>query len=172
IKWLEEIGEIKGDVLDVGCGTGQNSLFLANKGYTVTGIDKSDKSVNIVKERAQQRKLNVEIVNYDIFELKNYPKSFDTIIDSSIFHMFSDEKRIQYEKNIRSVIKEGGTYHMLVFSDKETENYGPRRIKKEEIKKTFSEGWDIYRIKEARIRINIGKGWVWAWLASLTKIDI
>ncbi len=58
---------------------------------------------------------------------------------------------------------------MLVFSDKEPDGYGPRRIKKEEIRSTFNVRWDIYRIKEAKIGINILKGWSWAWLASLKK---
>ena len=170
IKWLEEKGEISSNVLDVGCGTGQNALFLAEKGYTVTGIDIAPDTLKIAKERALKRNINVNFHIYDLFDLKNYSKSFNTIIDSSIFHMFSDKLRKSYENNIRSVLNDNGTYHMLVFSDKEPDGYGPRRIKKEEIRSTFNVRWDIYRIKEAKIGINILKGWSWAWLASLKKI--
>ena len=170
IMWLEEKGEIGDTVLDIGCGTGQNALFLSEKGYNVTAIDLNPKMIEIGEERARKRNLKIDFQVYDLFELINYSKKFDTVIDSSVFHMFSDSKRKSLETNIRSILKDEGRYHMLVFSDKEPEGYGPRRIKKKDIRDTFYDGWEVYRIKEAKIGINIMKGWSWGWLASILKI--
>ncbi len=42
---LEESGAIVGDVLDAGCGTGENSLFLASRGHKVLGVDSSERAI-------------------------------------------------------------------------------------------------------------------------------
>ena len=42
---LEKRGEIKGSILDIGCGTEENSLFFANLGHEVVGVDSSSRAI-------------------------------------------------------------------------------------------------------------------------------
>jgi hypothetical protein len=55
--------------------------------------------------------------------------SFDIILDSAVFHAFRDDDRQPYIKNLEYLIKPGGLYIQLCFSEKETREGIPRRIK-------------------------------------------
>jgi cyclopropane fatty-acyl-phospholipid synthase-like methyltransferase len=55
---------------------------------------------------------------------------YDIILDAAVFHVFSNEDRQGYIKNVEYLIKVGGLYIELCFSEKETCEGGLRRIKK------------------------------------------
>lgn len=76
--------------------------------------------------------------------------SYDIILDSAVFHEFSDENREHYIKNLEYLIKPGGRYIQIVLSEKHRYCEGPRRIKKSDLKELFSSanGWTIESIKD------------------------
>lgn len=74
---------------------------------------------------------------------------FDIVIDSGLFHTMMDEERQVFARQIHTVLKPGGKYFMLCFSDKEPEGYGPRRISKAEIERTFTPLFNIVYIKDS-----------------------
>lgn len=67
-----------------------------------------------------------------------------------MFHCFSDEDRPCYIKNIEYLIKPGGLYIQLCFSEKETQFTRPRYIKKSDLNQLFSPatGWTIESIQD------------------------
>jgi hypothetical protein len=77
--------------------------------------------------------------------------SFDVILDSATYHLFSDDHRLRYVKNLEYLIKPGGLYIQIVFSEKEIRHGGPRRINKSEINQSFSSanGWTIESIEDS-----------------------
>jgi len=79
-----------------------------------------------------------------------YPQVFDTVIDSGLFHVFSDDDRRRYVDGLASVVKPGGRLYLLCFSDDEPGTQGPRRVSEKEIKDTFAEGWVIQSIERSR----------------------
>jgi SAM-dependent methyltransferase len=168
---LVRAGELNtGRILDVGCGTGENALYLAEKGFSVVGVDLSTRAIDAAKAKATERKLKVDfrIANALSPDFKN--GYFDNAIDSGLFHTFDDSDRVDFVREIARVLKTDGRYFMLCFSDKEPTNWGgPRRITKEEIESTFSVLFNINYIKDAcfatRIHNNGGK----AYLTSATK---
>ncbi len=166
---LTEAGEIKGAVLDVGCGTGENSLFLASKGHEVWGIDAAPLAIEKAKEKAKQRALKATFLVHDALDLESLGREFDTVIDSGLFHTFSDEEREIFAKSLASVLRPGGTYCMLCFSDKEPAGGGPRRISQAEIRSTFRRGWRINYIRETSFEAGFGGHGPRAWLASITR---
>lgn len=167
---LEESGEIIGAVLDVGCGKGDNALFLAERGYGVLGIDAVPEVIDIAREKAVDRGVVVSFVVGDSVHLHTIERLFDTVIDSGFFHTLSDAERPIYTKNLYNVLKPGGTYFMLAFSELEPGGYGPRRITQHEIREAFSSGWHINWIRPAVFESRTRPEGSRAWLSSITKV--
>ena len=85
--------------------------------------------------------------------LKDLPEVFDSVIDSGLFHVFSDEDRKRYVEGLASVLKPGGRLFMLCFSDDEPGTQGPRRVSRKEIEVAFAEGWAVEFIESARFEV-------------------
>ena len=76
---------------------------------------------------------------------------YDVILDSAIFHVFSNEDRPRYIENLAYLIKPGGLYVQLCYSEKETRQGGPRRVAKADLQQLFSPttGWTIESIEDS-----------------------
>jgi cyclopropane fatty-acyl-phospholipid synthase-like methyltransferase len=142
--------QIRGSVLDAGCGTGDISLFLAGRGNTVIGIDFLDEPIRRAKLKAAEHKLPVTFLVKDATKLGDWSERFDNIVDSGLFHVFSDEDRKKYVAGLAAVLKPGGRLYLMCFSDEEPGVEGPRRVSKRELREAFSGGWEIESIEPAR----------------------
>jgi SAM-dependent methyltransferase len=163
-------GEISGKVLDVGCGTGENALYLGGLGFDVWGIDAVPSAIERAKEKAKKRGINVNFLVADALRLQLLQNKFNTIIDCGLFHVFSDDERPIYAESLLSALYPGGKYFMLCFSEHEPGSYGPRRVTQAEIRATFGKGWKINYIREAELETTIGSESVKAWLSSITRL--
>ena len=166
---LEQAGEIVGSVLDIGCGTGENALYFAEHGHEVWGIDFISVAIQKAKEKATQRHLTVTFLLLNVLELYNLGRTFDTVIDSGLFHVLSDEERPLFVSNLATVMDRGGTYFMLCFSELEPGEYGPRRVTQAEIRDSFHDGWHVNYIREATLEGRLRLSGVHAWLSSISK---
>jgi SAM-dependent methyltransferase len=149
---LAESGAIRGVVLDVGCGTGENAQYLAERGYGVWGIDFIPKAIERARAKALQRGLGVHFQVGDALKLDVLGRTFDTVIDSGLFHTFSDEERSLFVRGLARVVRPGGRAYLLCFSDQEPPGEGPRRVSREEIRLAFRDWWDVESIEETRFR--------------------
>jgi 2-polyprenyl-3-methyl-5-hydroxy-6-metoxy-1,4-benzoquinol methylase len=166
---LEAAGEIIGSVLDVGCGTGENALFLAAQGHEVWGIDITARAINTAKTKAKERNLHVTFLKQNVLDLHALGKTFETVIDSGLFHVLSDEERSEFATSLASVLCRRGTYFMLCFSELQPGSYGPRRVTQAEITNTFGRPWHINYIRPALMESTRSPGSIKAWLASISK---
>ncbi|HNJ81931.1 MAG TPA: class I SAM-dependent methyltransferase, partial [Methanoregulaceae archaeon] len=106
----------------------------------------------------------------EILSLREIGRTFDTVIDSGLFHTLSDNERLLFVRNLHEVLVPGGSYFMLAFSDLEPAGYGPRRITKQEIQDSFSDGWRINGIQAAVFESRTRKEGSRAWLSSITRL--
>jgi SAM-dependent methyltransferase len=141
---------ITGSVLDAGCGTGENALYLAGRGCKVTAIDFLDEQINRARRKAADRGFAATFQVQDALTLKDWSARFDNAIDSGLFHVFSDDDRGRYVEGLASVLKPGGRLFLLCFSDEEPGTQGPRRVSKKELHDAFAKGWAIESIEASR----------------------
>lgn len=175
---LDVADRITGSVLDVGCGTGENALFLASRGQRVTGIDFLAEPITLAKQKAAERGLTATFLVMDALALKELPEVFDSAIDSGLFHVFSDEDRGRYVEGLASVLRPGGRLFLLCFSDEEPGDQGPRRVARKEIEDAFAEGWVIESVQPSRYEVrpdpndsSFRDGGPKAWFVVAKRVD-
>jgi cyclopropane fatty-acyl-phospholipid synthase-like methyltransferase len=125
---LEEAGLIRGSVLDGGCGTGENALYLASRGHEVWGLDFVPVAIERATAKAKERGLDAHFQVGDALMLDQLGRSFDTVINCGLFHTFGDEERPLYASGLATVVRPGGSVHILCFSDPEPPGQGPRLL--------------------------------------------
>ncbi|HEY5387728.1 MAG TPA: class I SAM-dependent methyltransferase, partial [Thermoleophilia bacterium] len=90
---LADAGEIVGPVLDAGCGTGENALFLAARGFEVVGVDAVEAAIQAARRKAIARGLSADFLVHDALALEGLGRRFATVVDSGLFHTFDDRER-------------------------------------------------------------------------------
>lgn len=166
---LADAGAITGRVLDAGCGMGEQALLVAARGLDATGIDASPKAIALAQHKAVGRGLTVRFVVWDALRTEELDERFDTVIDCGLFHVFDDACRARYVEALVQVLVPGGQYFMLCFSDREPGDWGPRRVSEQELRDTFSTGWNVESIEPAGLDTNLDGHVVDAWLLSASR---
>ena len=167
---LAEGGFFTGRVLDIGCGTGENALMLAARGLDVVAIDQIEPIVQQARDKAKQRGLSVQFKVHDALKLPALGETFDTVLDSAVFHGFSDAERPRYAAGAAAVLRPGGRMAMICFSEIETREGGPRRVSQREIRDTFSTGWAIDEIRPIRYAAHIFPDGARCWLTLMRRV--
>ncbi len=117
---LVESGKIKPcRVLDVGCGEGFYSIYLASKGFDVVGVDLSEKAIEYAKQNAKKAGVNIKFLAMGILDLKE--EKFDFVFEWSIMHHMEPSRRSKYVENIARVLNKGGKYLSVSFNVKSPE---------------------------------------------------
>ncbi|MDI1446903.1 class I SAM-dependent methyltransferase [Polyangium sp. 6x1] len=169
---LAEAGGFRGDVLDVGCGPGDNAIFLAARGHAVTGLDLVENALVKARARAQQKNVPVQFVQGNALELELLGRTFDTVLDSGLLHVFGSGMRAQYVASLARVVRPGSMYHALVWSDREPGEGGPRRLSEADLRAAFASGWKVRELRPARFEHLLGgKGYAEAWLVSIERTE-
>jgi cyclopropane fatty-acyl-phospholipid synthase-like methyltransferase len=167
---LADAGLIRGRVLDVGCGTGEHALMAAGLGLEVTGIDLSATAIGVAERKAQERRLRARFAVGDVCDMGFLGEQFDTALDSGLFHVLTDEDRPRFVDSLGSVVRAGGVYHMLCFSEHEPGDLAPRRVTQDEIRASFADGWRVDSIEEARIEAAMGFANPRSWHATIVRL--
>ena len=111
---LVDEGAFRGDVLDVGCGEAAISLYAAQRGYTVVGLDLARPAIEQARAGAAKRGLsNASFEVADITSFTGYDGRFGTIVDSGVLHIISVEQREAHQRAILRAAAPGASYFVV-----------------------------------------------------------
>ena len=174
---LAERGLLSGRLLDSGCGTGENVLLAASHGAEATGVDISPHAIARAREKAAARGLAARFEVADALHLGQLGTTFDVLIDSGVFHVFDDADRERYVASLAAALRPGGHCYLMCFSDRQPGTAGPRRVREDELRAAFSDGWEISGIEADTFEVNpieFSPGTqiasAQAWLASMVRL--
>lgn len=148
---LLDAGLVRSPVLDVGCGTGELSLFLARHGHDVLGIDLSAIAIRQAKEKARWRRIAADFLVWDALDISRFGAaniSFQTVVDSAMFHILGDRERDRFIDGLGDVLASGGLY--CVLGDARRTEHDIYGITPAEIRNRFQEadGWKVVFTKQ------------------------
>jgi len=107
---LADGGKLSGRVLDVGCGTGEQTLLAASRGAEATGIDIAGPAIERARAKAAERGARAQFEVGDALDLRRLGTTFDTLVDSGVFHAFSFPRRDRASLAVRD------TAHLILAS--------------------------------------------------------
>lgn len=132
-----------GTALDVGCGTGDNSIYLAQNGWQVTGVDFAPRALRAARTKAAAGKVSVRFVCADIAELSaaGLGDDFSLVVDSGCIHAMNDHDRAVYVEQVNAVT--GLNSRLLIVAYAPGALFGVRGIDEVEIHRLFAPEWEL-----------------------------
>lgn len=128
--------------LDVGCGTGATSVFLAQRGWTVTGVDFVALAIWKARRRARHLALRPTFQVGRVPDLKGVCGPFDLAVDVGCLHTLPEGDRQRYVDRVQILLQSDG--HMLLFAFNRD---SPPGVPVEEVRRLFSGGFEQRQIK-------------------------
>ncbi|KAG2450884.1 hypothetical protein HYH02_004716 [Chlamydomonas schloesseri] len=186
VRELLTSGAFKGAVVDLGCGIGDNALFIKKyTNCTVDAVDMLPKCITFAEMKAGLRNMR-ETVNWQCFDLMLWDESplaragrsltYDVALDSGLLHCMDRVSRRRYLQVVHDhVLKPGGMMFVLALSDQEMAPGGPARVSRAELEQLFSTeaGWALQYVRPHFIELHPtfwgGKGQ--AYLVAAQKLD-
>ena len=145
IEFIEKGLIKKGKALDLCCGAGTNTVYLAEKGFEVTAIDISPRAIEYAEKKAQQANVKIKLMVQNFVNLPFGDEEFDFVFDMGCFHHVKVEDRTKFIKGAHRVLKRDGNYLLTCFSYKN----GPawNHFTKKQIISLFSGYFEINEIR-------------------------
>lgn len=142
-----------GPALDLGCGSGDLSIYLAQQGCRVVGIDFVESAVTLARQRAASLPLDtaqlLEFRVADALKPSFLQQQFGAVFDSGFFHLFDPEECDSLVDELALTLSPHGRYYMHEFSIEFPVPNVPRKVPAEELQARFTtdKGWRILEIQ-------------------------
>jgi SAM-dependent methyltransferase len=148
-----------GNAIDLGCGTGTHSIYLAQQGFAVTGIDASKTAIQRAKEKALRAGVKPEFIVHDVTNLDFLRTSFDIAVDVGCLHGLGAAGKQRYASELTRLMQAEST--LLIWGmDPQPMGFG---LTPEEMERIFAPGFKLARIENVRLHRRLSK---WYWLDS------
>ena len=142
--------------LDIGCGTGDNSLWLARKAFQVTGIDVSPFAIETARKKALQGNVECRFLVADFLKQQIDATPFGFVFDRGCFHSLDfSEKRRMFAENVGAHLGKGGLWLSLIASaDAPQRDPGPPRLSAAEIATAVEPVFEIQSLVSGHLDSN------------------
>lgn len=135
-----------GKALDLGCGTGTNSIYMAGHGWDVTGIDFVPRAIAMAKAKAHAARVSPRLVVGDVTRLAELGvgDGYTFALDQGCLHSIPDSRRGAYVDGLSSAMSHGGDFLVWAFFRPPSRLINAS-LTLDEIERRFGESWDLVR---------------------------
>lgn len=106
--------------IDLGCGAGNYAIYLAGKGFDVTGVDISPTAIEIAKKHARKKGVKCCFIVADILgDIREITGTSDFAYDWEVLHHIFPEDRDKYVRNVHRLLNTGGKYLSVCFNEED-----------------------------------------------------
>jgi len=154
LKRFLNLGLVKpGRVLELGCGTGTNALFLAQAGFDVTAVDLSEVALKQARKKADAAKASINFIQSDITTLPDLGAPFPFVFDRGTFHIVRTINLAGIQKTLTNMIAVDGLYLVLAGNANEdgpTDKGPPRVTSAQMCAELEGDSFDLVSLEEAK----------------------
>ena len=158
VKVLDEYAIPPGRVCEFGCGTGTDSVYLASRGFDVTGIDFSATALAAAEERRAAAGVKVRFMQANVLQLPDLGAPFPFMYDRGCFHVVRQIDEAGIVAAYQRLLAPGG--RLLIFAGNAKEqcpaDQGPPRVSEDEMRRAFA-GFTIEHLREFRLETQPGR---------------
>jgi 2-polyprenyl-3-methyl-5-hydroxy-6-metoxy-1,4-benzoquinol methylase len=146
-----------GNVLEIGCGTGTNAVWLAEQGFQVTGMDISSNAIAVARQRAKEKGVDCTFTDGDfLVSPVEVSRQFSLIFDRGCFHvMGSDERRHLFVQQVAARLVQGGLWFSLIGNkDQVMDDEGPPRLSAAQICAAVEPSFEVLQLESCTFDSN------------------
>lgn len=138
--------------LEIGCGTGTNAVYLAQRGFQVTAFDLSALAIEQARDRARQAGVSIDFQQADMLHLPPWKERFGFIFDRGVYHVLRQEKLDLLLDVLRRVTAPGSLWLTLAgnANDDRPPGQGPPVVSAEEICRELEPLFVLLQLREFR----------------------
>ena len=162
-----------GRVLEVGCGTGTNAIWLARQGFSVFGVDFAPLAIEKARAKADNAKLGCRFEALDFLNERVSGGPFNLVFDRGCFHVFDEAgERERFAEHVASELAPGGQWLSLVGSTEGPErDWGPPRRSLRDVVCAIEPALEILELRSVAFRANLpGPAAAWLCLSRLREV--
>ncbi|UGQ12645.1 methyltransferase domain-containing protein [Yinghuangia sp. ASG 101] len=153
---LADTVDFADEILDAGCGPGDNTIMLAQRGHHVTGIDCSPTALARARADAQAAGVNITFVESDATKLAEFASErFATVLDSALYHCLADVHRRQYVAALHRVTRPGAQLHLVCWAKGTPGARHPMGVAPENLETIVGTHWDITEIRSTTLTTSL-----------------
>ncbi|MBI4426250.1 MAG: class I SAM-dependent methyltransferase [Candidatus Kerfeldbacteria bacterium] len=130
---------IHGRVLDLGCGLGTHSIWMATEGLSIVGVDVSEAAIRQAEHRGRTAGVTVAWLVADGKNLPFDNNSFNAVFDRGTYHHQGIDKE-RYVREVMRVLKPGGYYLLLAFHPS---MHWPKSVREDEVRRMFEPAGEV-----------------------------
>lgn len=157
-----------GRAIELGCGTGTNAIYLAERGFHVTAIDISSVAIDRARQRAQTAGVRVDFFESDVTAL-SVREPFDFVFDRGCYHCVRRTGAAGYVAALDHLTHAGSKLLLLAGNANEQSDEGPPRVQEHEIRAELGGMFDVEWIRAFRFENIDGSEGPLAWSVMLVR---
>ncbi len=140
-------------MLELGCGTGTNAIFLAKHGFDVTGVDLSEEALRQAREKAEKAGVKINFIQADITKMPDMGAPFPFVFDRGTYHICRQVDLKGFQETLSKVVAPYGLYVVLAGNANERDlgDEGPPKVRAHDLcRELEGDEFDLLTLKETQ----------------------